>query len=572
LRKITRQARGLIVLIVWMVIGGFALQAQVASPDWIYSTYLGGSSSDDGNAVAVNSAGSAYVVGITTSPDFPTRLALQPGPAQGSTFPVDGFLSIFDPAGQLFYSTYFATPSVDVLQDVAVGPGGQIYLAGIIINLAEFNAVVARLDLLTQVTYFHFGMGPRSDARGIVTDAQGNVYVTGEVFQRHPVFPVFLPRAYVVKLGSDGSQLYYTGLDGSDYEWGNDLVLAPGGEVWVGGLTQSKDFPTQGAFQAELRGYEDGIVARLDSSGGVAFSTYLGGGDRDEVQALAAAPGGGVWVAGTTRSADFPLVGAVQEARNGTSDLFLAKIDPSGALVASTYLGGSGDDLLGGLAVDASGAVVLAGPISSPDSPLAPSGCAGSFLTRLDPDGLRILSSLCIPGAAVQNIALDPAGHAYLTGSTSGGLTTVNAFQSQPAGSVDAFAAKLRLNQSPDCSAAFASPATAWPPNGRLVPISIRGVTDPDGDPVNLTVTGVRQDEPLSQTGAPDAMGIGTAGVSVRADRDGKGDGRVYRIAFEAGDGQSGVCTGTVTVCVPHDQGRGRACGDGGPLFNSDGR
>ncbi|HEX3554649.1 MAG TPA: hypothetical protein VIA62_15610, partial [Thermoanaerobaculia bacterium] len=108
-----------------------------------------------------------------------------------------------------------------------------------------------------------------------------------------------------------------------------------------------------------------------------------------------------------------------------------------------------------------------------------------------------------------------------------------------------------------------------WPPNGWLVPILIFGVTDPDGDPVTLAITAVRQDEPLTRAGAPDATGIGTALPSVRADRAGNGDGRVYHISFQARDPQGASCTGMVTVCVPHDQGQGRACGDGGGLFDS---
>ena len=126
-------------------------------------------------------------------------------------------------------------------------------------------------------------------------------------------------------------------------------------------------------------------------------------------------------------------------------------------------------------------------------------------------------------------------------------------------------------NMAPDCSAAVASPIKVWPPNGKLVPISIQGVADPDNDPVTLTVTGVHQDEPLSRIGTPDATGIGTPAASIRADRSGKGDGRVYHLSFEALDPLGASCTGTVRICVPHDQGRGRTCGDGGPLFVSTG-
>ena len=96
-----------------------------------------------------------------------------------------------------------------------------------------------------------------------------------------------------------------------------------------------------------------------------------------------------------------------------------------------------------------------------------------------------------------------------------------------------------------------------------MIPISISGVSDPDGDPVTITPTGVSQDEP----GAPGDATL--APLTVRADRDGAGDGRVYTIAFTASDGRGGTCVGAVKVCVPHDQGTDVPCVDQGPLYRS---
>jgi len=114
-----------------------------------------------------------------------------------------------------------------------------------------------------------------------------------------------------------------------------------------------------------------------------------------------------------------------------------------------------------------------------------------------------------------------------------------------------------------------------WPPNHQFVDVSIVGVTDPDGDPVAITITGITQDEPLNGgdqgNTCPDATGVGTATASLRAEREGGGDGRVYHISFTADDGRGGRCTTTVTVCVPHDQGQGRVCVDQGPLVDSTG-
>jgi hypothetical protein len=130
------------------------------------------------------------------------------------------------------------------------------------------------------------------------------------------------------------------------------------------------------------------------------------------------------------------------------------------------------------------------------------------------------------------------------------------------------------VNAPPDCSKARASIAELFPPNHKLVRVSVESVTDPDGDPLAITVNQVRQDEPTNALGdgntCPDAVGTGTSTVSVRAERSGQGDGRVYHLLFVAADGRGGTCGGEVTVCVPHDQGRsGGSCVDQGPVFDS---
>ena len=109
----------------------------------------------------------------------------------------------------------------------------------------------------------------------------------------------------------------------------------------------------------------------------------------------------------------------------------------------------------------------------------------------------------------------------------------------------------------------------------KFVPITISGVTDAEGDTLKLTVTAIRQDEPVNANGdgttGPDGKGVGSATAEVRAERAGTkrapGDGRVYHIAFRATDCHGGECTGTVKVAVPHDQ--KTAAVDGGPLHDS---
>jgi len=134
-------------------------------------------------------------------------------------------------------------------------------------------------------------------------------------------------------------------------------------------------------------------------------------------------------------------------------------------------------------------------------------------------------------------------------------------------------------NSAPECGAAVASAATLWPPNHKYVKVSVGGVTDADGDPVVITITGLTQDEPLNGLGdgdtCPDAAGVGSSTAMLRAERAGTpkvpGDGRVYHVSFTASDGRGGTCGGTVLVCVPHDQRPGATCVDQGPRFDSTG-
>jgi len=125
-------------------------------------------------------------------------------------------------------------------------------------------------------------------------------------------------------------------------------------------------------------------------------------------------------------------------------------------------------------------------------------------------------------------------------------------------------------NRPPDCSQAYATSNTLWPPNHKYQSISINGVTDPDGDPVSTVVNYIKQDEPVNGLGDGDTSPDGTISpLQVRAERSGTANGRVYQIGFTAEDGKGGQCSGTVTVCVPHDQGKGKVCIDDGAKYDS---
>ena len=138
----------------------------------------------------------------------------------------------------------------------------------------------------------------------------------------------------------------------------------------------------------------------------------------------------------------------------------------------------------------------------------------------------------------------------------------------------------VEANRPPDCSTAYPSVSMLWPPNHKLVPVSVLGVTDPEGSPVTIAVTRITQDEPVNSLGdgdtSPDGAGLGTDTAWLRAERTGAvpHNGRVYRIHFTATDALGASCQGAVDVCVPHDKGERASCIDDGQFYDStsDGR
>ena len=128
-------------------------------------------------------------------------------------------------------------------------------------------------------------------------------------------------------------------------------------------------------------------------------------------------------------------------------------------------------------------------------------------------------------------------------------------------------------NSAPNCNFAVANPSQLWSANHKLVPVSIMGVTDADGDALTLTVNSITQDEPILGLGdgdtSPDGAGIGSSTPSVRAERSGKGNGRIYEIIFSANDGKGGQCLGKVRISVAHDRGANSIAADDGQIYSS---
>lgn len=480
----------------------------------LFETVFGGRHWDEGLSIGVDAQGRIYVVGVTFSWDFadPDFTDYQEPGEFG--YPSDqvhyggGFLAVLDPTGSaVLYSRILSENEAGVkVTDVAVTPDGRAYyleMAGpyYLPGLSVFRADGG------PVAYPQLAMGCAdysyypSSLTGIATDPAGNLYVSGtEYVEADTVEYNVIGRAFVEKLDSRGAQVYAACLSSTNDSMGNDVAADPAGNSYLTGMS-GNHLQVAGALQPEPGGGGDAFIAKFGPTGEVVYSTYLGGSGFDQGFGIAADPSGAAHVMGVTYSSDFPKARALS---NGCV--------PQG-------------------------------------------GSPCRFVARLDPTGEKLDFSTLFgrPGVTStesggEPIAAGPRGETYLVDGTP----------------VVRFAA----NRPPGCAAAVVSPGVIWPPDGRMVPVAITGVADPEGGEVELTVTSIVQDEPATP-GTADAAGIGTPNVSLRAARSGSGDGRVYHLRFTAADESGLACTGEVTVCVPHSQGRGRTCGDGGALFAS---
>jgi hypothetical protein len=313
----------------------FVFKLNPAGNSLTFSTYLGGASADNGNAIAVDSQGGAYVTGDTTSVNFPVLGGAQASNGGGQ----DAFVAKFNSTGGLVYSTYL-------------------------------------------------GGSENENGNAIAVDSAGNAYVTGGTFSTNfPVVNAFQPAsgggqdAFVAKLNSTGSSLVYsTYLGGSGGvlggpEVGTGIAVNLVGNAFVAGATSSDDFPTTGSsFEpAQSGGTEDGFIVEFSATGSsLVYSTYFGGTTMDYATAIALDLEGNAYIAGYTASADMPTASPVQAALNGTYNAFIAELNAAGdGLIFSTYYGGTSSDSANGIALDSLGDIFVAGEAESVNFPVA---------------------------------------------------------------------------------------------------------------------------------------------------------------------------------------------------------
>ena len=453
-----------------------------------YSTYLGGSASDNGSAIAVDAEGNAYVTGATQSTDFPTM-----NPLAGTNAGLyDVFVTKLNAAGtDLVYSTYFGGSGGDYGQGIAVDAEGNAYVVGITLSTnfptmgfrfappsrielppfqgtfgGNYDAFITKLNAAGNALVYSTYLGGNGidQGFGIAVDAAGNAYVIGSTTSTN--FPTKTPlqgslaggqNTFVTKLNAVGSALVYsTYLGGNGSDYGKGIAVDPAGNAYVAGATNSTNFPTMNPFQATFGGGYDAFVTKLDAAGtALVYSTYLGGSGNESGYSIAADAAGNAYVTGSVESTDFPTKNPFQAGMTGSINAFVTKLDAAGtALVYSTYLGGNGFDFGTSIAVNAAGNAYVTGWASSTNFPTASpfqatlGGVQNAFVTKFDAVGSAVMFSTYLGGNGDDSgngIAVDTAGSVYVTGGiTSTNFPTKNPFQaSSHGGDGDAFVTKL---------------------------------------------------------------------------------------------------------------------------------
>ena len=353
----------------------------------VFSTYVGGSGTDQGTAIALDTLANAYVAGDTTSTDFPIQSAVQSA-FGGKT---DAFITKLTPAGLVLFSTYLGGGADEHAGAITVGSNGNIYVAGGTFS-SNFPVVGA----------FQSSSGGSQDA--FVTRLAG----TGS------------PMFFSTYLGGTGGAL-------GTPEEATGIAADSNGNVYVTGVTNSSNFPTTAsAFQTTFAGSQDAFVTKINSAGTIAYSTYLGTFGLEWANGLAIDTAGNAYIAGYTSASSFPRVTAVQNTFGGLYDAFVSKLNPAGnGLTFSTFLGGTGADQANAIALDTNGNIFVAGQTSSFDLPTQGpiqahnTGSVTGWVTRL--------GVTAPPAQTPSVVSLSPAAG-------SGNTVTYTALYSHPAG------------------------------------------------------------------------------------------------------------------------------------------
>jgi hypothetical protein len=481
----------------------------IIDPELEWSTYLGGTDWDLGEAIAVDGSGNIVVIGTTSSSGwvsggFDTTY-------NGGEW--DAFVAKLSPSGVHLWSTYLGGSDYDRGWAIAVDGSDNIVVTGYTrssgwvsggfdttYNGGYWDAFVAKLSSSgAHLWSTYLGGISDDDGYGIAVDGSGNIVVTGTTSSTGWVSGGFDTTynggdydAFVAKLNPSGAHLWSTYLGGSRYDVGHWIAVDGSGNIMVSGSTTSSGW-VSGGFDTTHNGSNDAFVAKLSPQGEHLWSTYLGGTDSDLAFGIAVDGSGNIVVTGWTRSSGWVSGGFDTTYNGGDRDAFVVKLSTSGAHLWSTYLGGSDYDRCWGIAVDSSCKIIVTGTTRSSGwvsggFDTTYNGLDDAFVAKLSTSGAHLWSTY-LGGSDVDygwGIAVDGSGNIVVAGSTdsigwvSGGFDTI--FN----GPWDGFVAKIQEGFPWPIVFDFVSDEEAWTTGGAAAVFTL---PDFAWEPDFLTVT-----------------------------------------------------------------------------------
>jgi uncharacterized repeat protein (TIGR01451 family) len=578
----------------------------------LFSTFLGGAGNENTasetiGSLALDANGNVFVAGDTTSADFPAIAnAFQPTYAASLNNPSDGFIVKLTSTGELVYGSYIGGTDSDQVNAVEVTAGGEVVISGRtrstqaegfpLVNARDAvlgggaDAFVARISASGSALVYSTYIGGAGDEfsfyrSGMALDAQGNVFISGITTSLDYPTTVGVIRTarnnatnegFVTKLSADGQTIlastFFGGSNGDNHV--NDITLAPTGEVVMTGQTEATaGFPLVNAYQTQYQGgLQDGFVAKVSADlTAIAFSTYFGGNDRDEAYDADVDAQGVIHIVGVTRSPVFPLVEPVQATlgnpNTGGNDAFVAKLNPQGGVVFSSYLGSLQVNEAGfAVAATPTGETIAAGwtagtnfPRVNPLQNVFQGGFTDGWVARIGRAADLGLTKAAAPGnpvpgqqvaftLSVSNAGPEPASQITVTDTVPAGLEVLSCAANgggvcSTAGNVVTVSfAALPLNN----SATITIVTRVRPQTGigvALVNTATAQSVTADSNPANNTATATVTTAGLDRGGDTDSDGIdngfeldfGLDPLAPDASGDPDGDGRTNLEEFQQG-------------------------------------
>ena len=381
------------------------------SGELIWSTFLGGTLDDQARSIAIDSEDAVIVTGRTESDDFPVMNGFD------ETFngESDIFVVKFNSSGSLIWSTFLGGSSSDWVASVSIDSEDAIILAGITDSI-DFPILNAFDD-------------SHNDIQPTTSDG------------------------FISKFASSGNLLWSTYLGGTDFDKVKSVTIDSEDNILVVGWTYSTDFPILNAYDEIYNAGNEAFVTKFNGSGGLIWSTYLGGIRFDEVNSVTVDTLDNVIIAGRTNSYDFPILNGFAETLNGDDyDVFITKFNASGSLIWSTFFGGLNGETAYSVDVDSEDAIIFTGSTWSSDFPILNAydetlnGSSDAFVTKFDSLGHLLWSTYL--GGILNEIAfsvdINSEDAIIITGQTTSiDFPILNAYDESYNGDYDIFVVKM---------------------------------------------------------------------------------------------------------------------------------